>query len=568
MHLRTTRTNHRQYVQLVHNYWDPKSRQSRSRILCHFGPRDELDLDALRRLIQSLARYLPPEEGARLSGETGVSFEFLGARKLGGPWVLEGLWRQLGIDRALGRLLEQRGYQAPVERLLFALVANRCLAPSSKLAMEHWVPQEAWIPGLPEVEVHQLYRAMDFLLEAHDEVQRELFFAVANLFNPSAPLRAGLEVDVLFFDTTTSYFEIEGEEEDPEGLRKRGYNKDHRPDLAQVVIGFAVTRDGIPVRCWVWPGNTADQNVVEEVKRDLNTWKLGRVLVVLDTGFNSAENRRVLRGAGDAYIAGEKLRLGSDGKPPAVLSRAGRFRWLEDGPSAGSGQALGVKVVVVERGTAGERRFVIVHNPEEAERDRQKREEIAAEVERRLRALGDLGGEPHTRAACDLRSHPVFGRYVRQTRNGGLALNQRKLCTEEKLDGKFLLSTNESQLSAEEVARGYKELWRVERVHRDLKHTVDIRPTYHRLEDRIRAHVLLCWLGLVLIRLAEQRTGWSWHHLCLALDALQVGHHRVQEGEVWQTTLLTAELKELLTLLQVKPPNRYLGISPGYPTTA
>ncbi|WRP14334.1 hypothetical protein VLY81_13075 [Geochorda subterranea] len=146
---------------------------------------------------------------------------------------------------------------------------------------------------------------MDFLLEAAEAIQREVFWTLANLFN--------LEVDVIFFDTTTAYFEIEGE--DADGLRRWGHSADDHPKMAQVVIGLAVTRDGIPVRCWVWPGNTGDQNVVAEVKRDLNGWKLNRVVVVLDTGFNSEANRRILQGAGDHYIIGEKLRVGPQGCP-------------------------------------------------------------------------------------------------------------------------------------------------------------------------------------------------------------------------------------------------------------
>src|SRR5690606_14911404 len=181
-------------------------------------------------------------------------------------------------------------------------------APSSKLAMEHWVQTEVRIDGLDEVEVHQLYRAMDFLLEAADDIQRDVFFAIANLFN--------LEVDVIFVDTTTVYFEVDQEDpdtEDAQGLRKWGYSRDKRPELPQAVIGFAVTRSGIPVRCWVWPGNATDQTLVEEVKKDLNGWKLGRVVTVMDTGFNSEQNRRILQGAGDHYIIGEKLRLGPKG---------------------------------------------------------------------------------------------------------------------------------------------------------------------------------------------------------------------------------------------------------------
>src|SRR5690606_19855305 len=219
------------------------------------------------------------------------------------------------------------------------------------------------VDGLPEVEVQQLYRAMDFLLEAHDEIQREVFWSVKNLFN--------LEVDLIFVDTTSTYFEIEGEDDDVEeddgdagverGLRKRGYSKDSRSDLAQAVLGFAVTRDGIPVRCWVWPGNTVDVSVVDEVKRDLNDWKLGRVIMVMDTGFNSEENRRTLQGAGDAFILGEKMRLGKNNSLPEALSRQGRYKTLDNG--------LRIKEVITSQGSVTSRRFVVVHNPEQAERD-------------------------------------------------------------------------------------------------------------------------------------------------------------------------------------------------------
>src|SRR5690606_19903640 len=226
--------------------------------------------------------------------------------------------------------------------------------------------------------------------------------------------------DLIFVDTTSTYFEIEGEDADDAvdgdeaeagddgevGLRKRGYSKDSRADLAQAVLGFAVTRDGIPVRCWVWPGNTVDVSVVEEVKKDLNDWKLGRVIMVMDTGFNSAENRRALQGAGDAFMIGEMMRLGKGGTLPEALTRAGRYKTLANG--------LRVKEVIVNQGSVAARRFVVVHNPEQAERDEMKRNDIIAEAERRLAGLGDLTGKSHTKAVCDLRAHKVFGRYLRE----------------------------------------------------------------------------------------------------------------------------------------------------------
>ena len=190
------------------------------------------------------------------------------------------------------------------------MVAQRCIAPASKLEATRWAPREVVLPGVGELSDDGLYAAMDFLLECSERVQEAVFFSVANLLNS--------EVDVIFFDTTSTYFEVEldddeagldDEGDDDEsadrgplteaGLRRHGHSKDHRPDRPQVIIGLAVTRQGIPVRVWVWPGNTSDQTVIESVKSDLGGWKLGRCVMVVDSGFSSSENlRRLHRRAG------------------------------------------------------------------------------------------------------------------------------------------------------------------------------------------------------------------------------------------------------------------------------
>ncbi|MBI2914975.1 MAG: IS1634 family transposase [Firmicutes bacterium] len=434
------------------------------------------------------------------------------------------------------------------------MVANRAVAPSSKLHMEHWVTEEAYIEGLPQVEVHTLYRAMDFLLEAAEQIQHDIFFSVANLFN--------LEVDVLFLDTTTTYFEIEGEDPDlelegevvAEGLRKWGReSKDSRPNLAQVVIAFAVTRTGIPVRCWVWPGNTVDQDVVEEVKRDLNSWELGRVVLVEDAGFNSAKNRRTLQGTGGHYIIGGKMRAGNKGEAVPAIRRGGRYGVLD-----GDLEGLKFKHVVIGKGEA-RRCFVVVHNPEEAARDRAKRADIVADVENQLEELKQLEGEPHRKKACELRAHPVYGRYIRQTRTGKLSLNKAKIKTEEHFDGRFLVSTSDDTLSPEDIVRGYKQLAVIERVFQDMKHLIDMRPVRHRLPERIQAHVLLCWLAMLLIRVAENESHWTWFQMKKALATLQVGMHRMRSGgEIWETNPVQAQVKELFASLGLKLPGRYL----------
>jgi hypothetical protein len=195
--------------------------------------------------------------------------EVVDVRTTGAIWLLDRLWHRLEVGAAVRAAVDARRFTTNMERVLFALVANRAVAPMSKLSAAEWAREDAAIPGLPAMDEDHAYRAMDLLVDADTQgrVQESVFFAVANLLN--------LEVDLLFFDTTSTYFERD-DEDDADGFRRFGHSKDHRPDLPQIVIGLAVTREGIPVRCWCWPGNSNDQQVLAEVRDDLRDWKLGR----------------------------------------------------------------------------------------------------------------------------------------------------------------------------------------------------------------------------------------------------------------------------------------------------
>jgi len=331
-----------------------------------------------------------------------------------------------------------------------------------------------------------------------------------------------------------------------------GYSKDHRPDLPQAVVGLAVTREGIPVRSWVWQGNTADVSVVAEVKKDLVGWKLGRVITVVDRGFVSEENLRELQKAGGHYIAGEKLRSGKE-DTEAALGRAGRYHWVKEG--------VEVKEIVVGEGEA-RKRYVLVRNEKQAERDRAQREKLVERLEQELSQLRLLQGQPHTRACCALLAHPAYGRYLRADRLGRPHLDRGKLREEAHLDGKYLLSTSDDTLSAADVALGYKQLAEVERGFRSLKHDLDLRPVYHRLEDRIRSHVLLCWLALLLVRVAENRTGETWARLRHHLERLQLGEFGGPAGRVLRTSEPTSQQKAIFNALGVVKPSPLLLVEP------
>jgi hypothetical protein len=337
------------YLQLAHNEWDPATKTSRPKVLYSFGREDTLDRTVIERLVASLGRLLEP--GAALAATTGTGLSFVESRSFGGAWLLDQLWRQLGIDKVMTGMLAGTRRDPGTERVLFALVANRALAASSKLHAAGWISRRVHIDGLPEVSDDACYRAMDWLHDVAPELERQVFGQVANLLN--------LEVDLLFFDTTSTYFELD-EADEPVGLdahgrvkptdagtegdgtaetdgevdgeqpgttigfRTYGKSKDHRNDLPQIVIGMAVTRDGIPVRVWSWPGNTGDSKLIRQVKTDMRDWTLTRIVWVGDRGFSSAANRRALRAGDHHYILGEKLR-GENAEAKAALARQGRY---------------------------------------------------------------------------------------------------------------------------------------------------------------------------------------------------------------------------------------------------
>jgi transposase len=570
MYLRTIQRHNKdgstvRYVQLAHNH--RKGTNTQAEVLLQLGREDRLDMEGLRRLVGSISRYL---DGAGALPPVGpeAALQVEASHTLGAVWLLDALWQRLGVAGALATLLGTRRFGTDVERVLFALVANRAVDPMSKLGAAEWASQDAAVPRLAGMDDDQAYRAMDLLVAADTQarVQEAVFFAAANLLN--------LEVDVLFFDTTSTYFERDDAETGPGAFRVHGHSKDHRPDLPQVVIGLAVTREGIPVRVWCWPGNTNDMTVLKQVKDDLRGWRLGRVVTVVDRGFASDDNLAYLTRAGGHWIAGERLRDNS-ADVAQVLSRQGRYQSVRDN--------LRVKEIRLGQGD-GARRFVLCHNPEQAERDRHQRQQqlavVAAELERittlrakagpanttgrgRGRGRRAAAGDDHLKAECALRDHPALGRWLRQSPGGRLMIDRAKVRAEERLDGKFLLSTSAPDLSAEDVALGYKNLLEAERCFRDLKTTLELRPVYHHLERRIRAHVLLCWLALLLGRVAERQTGHTWRRINLELGRLHLVTLAGPAGRVQHTTALTPSQRQLYAATGVTPPPRVTSLQPS-----
>ena len=456
------------------------------------------------------------------------------------------------------RLLKGRRLDGSAERVLFALTANRALAPSSKLAAARWAGEDVLIAGLARTTDDACYRAMDWLLEISGALEKEIFGRAAEVL--------GLEIDLLFFDTTSTYFQTE-EADEPvardehgrtagdgrtAGFRAFGHSKDHRDDLPQVVIGMAVTRDGIPVRVWCWPGNTADSALIRQVKDDMRHWSLSKVIWVADRGFTSAENRRYLRRGGTHYIIGEKLRSGS-AEAGAALSRQGRYKDI-----AGN---LKVKEVRI----AEDERFVICHNPEAAERDAATRARLITQLKELIDGSDRLSRDKRAELRGVISTKPGLNRYLRVTPGGLLRIDASRAKAEENLDGKYLLRTSDPAMTSEDIALGYKQLLQVERGWRDMKQVIDLRPVYHRKEERIRAHIILCWLALLLARTAENACGITWPELRRELSRIAVGTFTGPAGTFRQRTEITGAQADILAKLAVDPPPKIYQLTPANP---
>ena len=566
MYLRITQRQNRDgstvvYYALAENAWNATAKRAEARVVHNFGRADQLDRAALQRLVNSINRVL--DEGAAVTSRTSPTIpeiELERVFELGVVLAARGLWEDLGIGAAIRRCVAAGELSAPHEAALFAMAANRLDAPGSKLACAaRWLPDVALLADDAGLGVDQLYRALDFLVVWSDQIEREVFLKTADLFR--------LDVDLIFYDTTTAYFEIDEADEQPEEwagrlfapLRRRGHNKEGRDNQPQVVIALAVTRDGMPVRSWVLPGDTADVTTVTRIKDDLRAWQLGRCVFVGDGGMYSTENLAALsRGLG-RYILAVPMRKIKEIETE-VLTRPGRYKPVADN--------LQVKEVVVGEGER-RRRYVLCLNPEEAERQRCHREQVLTELTAELNLLRERQHD-HPKAACTLLTSHRYGRYLTSDYLGRPRLDAEKVKAAEKFDGKFVVITNDDTLSAEDVALGYKGGWIIEACFRRMKQTgLEVRPMFHWTPRRIEAHVRLCILALQMQRAAEIRCMLAWPRIAHELAALKAVRYRAGGRTIVQRTKIADSLGGILKKLGVSIPKQVLSISePVTATTA
>ena len=508
MFFREKKTKGYSYLQVVENQWvDGRSRQ---RVLGTLGRLDQLrEAGHLDALLASGARY--SQSLMILSAHKEGRMAEISKKKIGGPLIFERLWKESGCAEIIGRHARGRKFGFDLERAVFTTVLHRLMSPGSDRACEKW--KEAYrVEGADALDLQHFYRAMGWLGNplgeeeqdglvpfsprcVKDVIEEELFFRRRDLFTT---------MDMMFFDTTSIYFEGEG----GDTLGEYGHSKDHRPDLKQMVVGALLDGEGHPVCCEMWPGNTTDVNtLIPVVGRMKKRFGVERACVVADRGMISKETLSWMENPQNPtpYILGARMRRVKE-IDIEVLGRAGRYQVVHPQRShAKDPSPLKVKEVLVEG-----RRHIVCHNDDQAAKDASDREAILKSLTDKLK-----GGDK------SLVGNKGYRRYLK-TRGESFVIDEKKVADDARYDGKWVLRTN-TDLPAAEVALKYKQLWMVETLFRTIKSVLATRPIYHKRDETIRGHVFCSFLALILMkelmgRLEDKSHSLEWKDIIRDLD--------------------------------------------------
>lgn len=493
MFARVKKSGNYQYLQIVENH--KEKGKVKQQVIATIGRMDQLqEKHRVETLIRSLSRF-SEQALLILSGKSEVSAD---ARKIGPPLIFERLWRQTGIKAALHSLLTERKFEFDIERAVFITVLHRLMVSGSDRSCSRW-QRDYILEGAQELSLHHLYRAMSFLGEElenqkgatpfsprcnKDLIEEHIFRHRRDLFT---------SLDLVFFDTTSIYFEGGGDT-----IGQRGFSKDHRPDLKQMVVGAVIDDKGQPICCEMWPGNTTDvKTLLPIVEKMQQRFKIDRVCIVADRGMISAETIRELENPENTipYILGTRMRKVKEIRN-VVLSHPGRYKEVR--PESGDGKdPEPLKVKQVEHNG---HRYIVCCNPRQARKEARDREVILTALKEQIK-----------KGAKSLVGNKGYRKYLTIAKDS-VSIDEEKVRYESRFDGKWVLSTN-TNMSAEKVALSYKELWQVEKVFRDVKSLLNTRPIFHQRDRTIRGHVFCSFLALVLRKELERQLNLAGHVL-------------------------------------------------------
>jgi transposase len=513
MFFRIKKSGPREYLQIVENYREKTTGSPRQRVLVTLGRLDRLkESGNLEALLSSGSRF--SEKMMVISAYKKGEATEASTRKIGPSLIFERLWNELQLNDVLNELLKERRFEFDVERAVFLSVLHRLMVSGSDRGCDKW-RRDYRLEGCQDLNLHHFYRAMQWLGQplididqdnvvpfsprcTKDIVEEKLFARRRTLFT---------SLEIVFFDTTSIYFEGEGGYE----LGKHGNSKDHRPDRKQLVVGAILDNSGHPVCCEIWPGNTTDvKTLIPIVKRLRKRFPIGKVCIVSDRGMISREVVEWLESENWPYIIGARMRKQKEVKSD-VLSRGGRYQEVNHVEASGSKDkkaSLKVKQVWV-----GKTRYIICLNEKQAQKDAADRDAIIEALKSQIK-----------QGAKSLVGNKGYRKYLKNP-DEKFEIDGVKIKSEARYDGKWVLRTN-TDLKPADIALKYKELWMVENLFRSIKSVVETRPVFHRSDEAIRGHIFCSFLALVMIkelkkRLKNKNMQFEWEDILQDLDALE-----------------------------------------------
>jgi hypothetical protein len=533
MFFRVKGTAHRKYLQIAESYREGK--RVRQRIVVTLGRLDGLQQSGeLDRLLRSGLRFSKKIRvlDAHAAGET----KPVAITKIGADLVFGRLWESAGLKQIVSELAAQRRHEFDLERCVYLTVLHRLFASGSDRAAELW-KQNCRIAGAEKIELHHLYRAMAWLGEpllehtilesprfTKDRIEETLFDCRRDLFS---------EVGLVFFDTTSIYFEGRG----GQTLGQHGYSKDHRPDLPQMIVSVAVDVEGRPICCEMWPGNTTDaKTLLPVIERMRAKFRVRELCVVADRGMVSEATLSALGRMEPPvhYIVGVRMRRTKEVGEVVLKSTV---PWIEITPERkGSKDPAPLKVKEVK---VQDRRYVVCLNEEERRKDAGDRQAILASLAEQLR-----------RGAKSLVGNKGYRRFLKLEGSGRFVIDEELVAADEHYDGIFVLRSDTDH-DAETVAHVYKSLWMVEDTFRTAKSILETRPIFHKSDEAIRGHLFCSFLALVLkheleSRMRQKALDWQWAEVIRGLDNLQEVEANFQGCRFFMRSQLTGHALQAL----------------------
>ena len=506
--------------------------QPRNRVICSIGragdPKTEKKMEKLAKsLIQNTEKYELFDLVDNLKAENSKEY---------GPFlVFKRLFKELGMEDLLSKHLKDLNTDFDVIEALFNLILNRLTEPVSKRQMTLW---EQDVQGTCEFDLHQYYRAMDYLIEHKDSIERGLFSGQLSLFEQ--------DLDVVLFDTTSLVYYGQGNDEHPddESLLDYGFSKARRGDLKQVVVGVLMSKEGVPLAHEVFSGNTNDVQCFSKVIDQLRKkYCVSNVVLVGDRGMISKSNMKDIEKSGLKYILGYRMRTIGKEERKTIFKKADLKKLKR------------LKLQFKEVDHRGQR-LVICYNEDRAQKDRVHRENQIEKLKEKLKTSKSI-----KQLISNSRDRKFIKLNPSKTR---ASLDNEKIETDALYDGFFVLTTN-TKFSGVQVVSRYKDFWQIERGFRQLKSELEMGPIYHWKDRRVRAHIMICFMAFCLrvflekkLKIYFKKEKFSMTHLLRDLKSLHAIELKINNKKVKIRTELKPGASHIFRAIGMRPPQRIL----------